>query len=368
MRTYDVFISYAIEDKSDAAEPIARGLAAEGLRVYFVGDELAPGRSVEEVVHHGLEKSEFYILVLSPDYVRKWPIIERSYILHREKKARRKLAFPVWHRISASEVARNFPELLDRYAATTDKGIPILVSSLCAEIKNAYREKRRRIFLKCAVIFTLLALAAFAVVPQLPFADTVMLPSIDEQEAIVKSRIDWYEQTLENDLLKRQAETAGEQIDLDSVRKIYNQYARIGTQSRNDFYFSNGYENISGRKNIEDIGMTLASSPHGAYGLDSSRIWRLDYEETDSTFQQVLAFCDTIDLSFSIDTVFMSDEDSMVHLYVSYHHQLRVVYYTLRYSFIHQKLGQHVRLIGFKPKEEIVLNYHLGSWKIQEVK
>ncbi len=369
MRPYDVFMSYAIEDKADIAVGIANGLTAKGLNVYFVGDKLTIGKSVEEVVHEGLEKSEFYVLVLSPDYVRKWPIIERNYILQREKETGRKLAFPVWHRIVASQVARNFPELIDRYAVTTDKGVPFIVKSLHAEIKAAYKEKWRRIFLKCIVALVLFALGAIAIIPQFTFSDAVHLPSVEEQEALVKYRIELFEQDLKNELLKNQAETDGAQIELDSVRKIYNQYERISYQSRNDFIFSNGYENISGRNNIENnIGISLALSPHGAYGLDSSCTWRLGREQTDSSFKQVLAFCDITAVIFKIDTVFMNDGDSAVHMYVSYRNNVRIVYYTFHYSSLNHKLRQHVRLMGFKPKEEFVLDHVAGSWKIRDIK
>jgi hypothetical protein len=368
MRTYDVFISYAIEDKLQVAEGIAHGLSSGGWNVYFVSDELTPGKSVEEVVHFGLEKSEFYVLVLSPDYVRKWPIIERNYILHREKKERRILAFPAWHRVDISDVRRDFPELLDRYAITTGKSISTIVHSLSVEIKRAYRENRRRQFLKFLAVFALLTVAAFAIIPLVNFPVASQLPSIEEQDELVNSRIDLYEQTLNNELLQRQVQTDGIQITLDSVREIYNQYERMSSQSRNDFIFFNGHGNISGRSNIENLGMSLALSPLGAYGLDSSLIWRLDLEQTDSTFHQVLAFCDTSKVEFEIDTVFMSNADSAVHMFVIYHRNVRIVYYTIHYSIGDRKLRQHVSLMGFKPREEFVLDYLDGGWKIREIK
>lgn len=368
MRTYDVFISYAIEDKAEVAERIAHGLTAEGLKVYFAGDKLAPGKSVEEVVYEGLEKSEFYVLVLSPDYVRKWPIIERNYILHREKKEGRILAFPVWHRIQLSDVARNFPELLDRFADTTDIGIPRILYNLQKEVKSAYKVKRRGLLRKCSAMIALFTFAVIAIVPQFTSGDAVPLPSDEVQETLVSSRINVYEQILEDELLKKRAETDAVLIALDSVGKIYNQYQDISSQSRNDFSFSNGYEKVSGRNNIADIGITLALSPHAAYGLGSSRAWRLDREETDSTFKQVIAFCDTATVLFVIDTVFATDADSVVHMYVSYANNLRIVYYSIYYSTVNQKLRQHVRVLGFKPREEFLLEYSLGSWKIRTVK
>ncbi len=95
MKTYDVFISYAIEDKSAVASSIARGLKKRGLKVYYAGDELGLGDSVSETIYTGLEESEYCIIILSRHYIRNWPAIERNHILRREKKEGRTLIFPI---------------------------------------------------------------------------------------------------------------------------------------------------------------------------------------------------------------------------------------------------------------------------------
>lgn len=130
MKRFDVFISYAIEDKHPVAAAIANGLKDAGLKVYFVGNELEPGDLISDTVFNGLEHSRFCVLILSTHYVRKWPAIERSHILRREKKTGKTLVFPVWSKISQEDVARFFPELADHYALSADKGLEQVIENL----------------------------------------------------------------------------------------------------------------------------------------------------------------------------------------------------------------------------------------------
>jgi hypothetical protein len=144
MKKYDVFISYAIEDKHTIAAPIASGLKNSGLSVYFVGEELEPGSSVSNTIFDGLEQSSFCVPILSSYYIRQWPAIERRHILRREKKAGKPLVFPVWHHIEQEDVSRLFPELADHYAPTINMGIDAIVSHLQAAITKRKRQDALR--------------------------------------------------------------------------------------------------------------------------------------------------------------------------------------------------------------------------------
>lgn len=144
MKKYDVFISYAVEDKHTAAAPIANGLKHSGLRVYFVGEELEAGSSVSNTIFDGLEQSSFCVPILSNNYIRKWPAIERSHILRREKKAGKPLVFPVWHHIEQEDVSRLFPELADHYAPSISMGVDAIVAHLTAAIHKRKRQDTMR--------------------------------------------------------------------------------------------------------------------------------------------------------------------------------------------------------------------------------
>lgn len=141
MKKYDVFISYAIEDKFPTAAGIAERLKKSGLNVYFVGDRLTAGDLISDTINSGLEQSHFCVLIVSPNYVRNWPAIERNHILYREKKEGRKLVFPVWNNITREDVARHFPELIDHYAPSTDTGLDAVAEHLQKAIHKRKSEE-----------------------------------------------------------------------------------------------------------------------------------------------------------------------------------------------------------------------------------
>ncbi|HEX6051978.1 MAG TPA: TIR domain-containing protein, partial [Gemmatimonadaceae bacterium] len=127
---WDVFISHASEDKSDVARPLAAKLHEHGLRVWLDEQELLLGDSLRRKIDEGLSRSRWGVLVLSRHFLEKeWPQAELDGLLAREL-AGEKVILPVWHGITAADVARRSPILAARIAVTTERGL----EHVCAAI------------------------------------------------------------------------------------------------------------------------------------------------------------------------------------------------------------------------------------------
>lgn len=369
MKKYDVFISYAVEDKNPIATEIANGLRQHGLKVYFASDELGPGDSVSETVYDGLERSSYFVPVLSRNYVRRWTTIEWSSILWREKKTGRKLIFPVWHSIGLDDVKQLFPELIDHYAKPTNDGMQLVVSGLAAEIKKRKAGDARRRRMKTAAVALLVALVFAVARTAFSFpAEANNMPSMGHAEELVRAHIDAFQEKLDFAFLQKQEEHNVTPVMLDSVKRMYSYYNAISEHSRNDYYFASAQGNVFGRGDIEALGIVLQESPHHAYGISASFIREIDRRITDTTGFHLVAFGDTTEVQFEIDTMYYDVRTHDVHLWVSYDRYLRYVYYTLNYSSADAKIRQHVRLEGFRPEEEYILSNQSGRWEVQTVK
>lgn len=68
---WDVFISYASEDRETVAAPLAEALRVNGLRVWYDQFELTPGKQLLQSIDEGLRESRFGIVVLSPHFSQK---------------------------------------------------------------------------------------------------------------------------------------------------------------------------------------------------------------------------------------------------------------------------------------------------------
>ncbi len=68
---FDVFISYASEERTALAEPLYRALAARGLSVFFDEDELVLGASVFDTVDDALAATRFVVAVVSQTRLTK---------------------------------------------------------------------------------------------------------------------------------------------------------------------------------------------------------------------------------------------------------------------------------------------------------
>lgn len=130
MTHWDVFISYASEDKDSVARPLSLALRRAGLRVWLDELELCVGDRLREKIEHGLSKSRFGVVILSPHFfAKKWPKEELGGLTALEDGAS-KVILPVWHGVDKQSVSQHMPMLADRVAARTTDGIPAVACSI----------------------------------------------------------------------------------------------------------------------------------------------------------------------------------------------------------------------------------------------
>lgn len=123
---FDVFISYASEDRE-----FVRGLAEElrdhGIRVWYDEFALQVGDSLAGKIDEGLARSQFGVVVVSDDFLKKkWPQKELNTLLSLHV-AERATILPVLHGLTFEELQTRKPMLADLLALNSNRGIaPIL--------------------------------------------------------------------------------------------------------------------------------------------------------------------------------------------------------------------------------------------------
>jgi hypothetical protein len=119
-KQWDVFVSFAGEDKDEIAGPLAESLQKEGYRVWYFPTTMTVGDSQRRSIDQGLAHSRFGVVILSKDFFRKhWPEQELNGLMSREINGT-KIILPVWHGVDA-EAVRNFsPMLADKLGIATD--------------------------------------------------------------------------------------------------------------------------------------------------------------------------------------------------------------------------------------------------------
>jgi len=133
---YDVFISYASEDKREVSIPLALKLKELGLRVWLDEFELTIGDSIRRSIDFGLSESQYGIVILSQSFFNKeWPRKELDGLFTRDD-GKEKLILPVWHDISFNDVKKFSPILADKIAVSTNKGIEYVANQIFKAIKQ----------------------------------------------------------------------------------------------------------------------------------------------------------------------------------------------------------------------------------------
>lgn len=116
---HDVFISHASEDKDEVVRPLAELLREKNFNVWYDEFQLKIGDSLRRSIDHGLVKSRFGIVVLSPAFFAKnWPQYELDGLVQRELQGT-KVILPIWHKLTKAEVLERSPSLADKLALNT---------------------------------------------------------------------------------------------------------------------------------------------------------------------------------------------------------------------------------------------------------
>lgn len=372
-KKYDVFISYAIEDKSAIAEKLAKGLRDKGIDAYYAGYELQVGDEIADQIYSGLEKSRYGIVILSPDYIRKWPEVERSQFLQRERRENDSLIFPVWHMITYEQVKSMYPELSDRYGLSTTQGVDNITENIYAAILK--RKKKRmmkwlRLFSIIAVFFFLLGVTLNTWYRRHSFATA--LPSNKVVEFNVLKRMSDFQKQTDNELHKELAQENSQRVYPDILTETYERFAKVNAHFRNSFSFWNGYDTYDSREKILAAGIQVNDGPYDYFHIASPAIWQLtDVFETghDPSVNCSFILQNQAQVGYHIDTIFFSG--SRAHARVTYSNYMRTVRCKYNYNSLRENFRkQEVKMTGFKPTEEYVfqVNRTKSDWTLIDVK
>lgn len=121
-REWDVFLSYASEDRDTVARPLVDALETLGISVWYDEKALEIGDSLRRTIDNGLRKCRFGIVILSPSFFGKhYPNRELDGLAQKEVGGE-KVILPVWHQVNAELVLNYSPPLADRVAARWEEG------------------------------------------------------------------------------------------------------------------------------------------------------------------------------------------------------------------------------------------------------
>lgn len=140
-KRWDVFISYATEDRASLVEPIALLLDQVGIRVWYDGFALSVGDSLSRSIDEGLRDSAFGVVVLSPSFFSKrWPEHELRGLVTAEIGGTSTI-LPIWHQVTRDDVFQFSPTLADKFALkTAELGIQPMAVELVRRIRPDIHE------------------------------------------------------------------------------------------------------------------------------------------------------------------------------------------------------------------------------------
>ena len=120
-KKWDAFISHASEDKDSIVRELTTELQKFHLKVWYDEFSLNVGDSLSKSIDEGLIYSNFGIIIISPDFLKKrWTDYEYRSLLSKEIDGQ-KIILPIWHNITKEEIRKYSLYLSDKFALDSSK-------------------------------------------------------------------------------------------------------------------------------------------------------------------------------------------------------------------------------------------------------
>lgn len=117
IRKFDIFISYVQSDSDEYVDKLYVALMSREIKTFRDKQVIRVGQSLRQSMDNALAKSKFSIVVFSPEYLTKyWTNYEIDGILTKESLTGDQMIFPIWHGVTADEIASKSPSLANKLA------------------------------------------------------------------------------------------------------------------------------------------------------------------------------------------------------------------------------------------------------------
>lgn len=357
---YDVFISHAVEDKLPIANELFARLEEAGLKVWYSGSELNAGDSIARMVHEGLAKSRFGIVILSKNYIAKnWPLREFYHLLARESDGS-KVILPVLYNITPAELALEDLTMADRFAINADKGIDQVVARLIEAMKKTKPPKpdpiKRWQVIGAAVS---LAAASYLAVPFLLSNPTESQPEKESIDRAIQRRVEIISEKITSGEAHDFIASGASRTSLRQLDSLYTTYQHQQSHYRNEYEFSDGTQTVRARKNVEAVlGENVATlNPANAYRMKEPTCY---LQKKERSVKYALQNAQPVHVSRGPEKLL---NDSTFSVTTFYENNIRYIEVELIFNTSPTGVKRHrARLFGLLPQETLLFKKRHGRW------
>ncbi len=363
-KSYDIFISYVVEDR-DYVEELVRDLKALGYKVWYAQKELVAGSDVFHIVNGGLENSRYGVAVISSLYTSRWAYGE-LFALEKMKGS----FIPILHGISIEKVVEVHPSLINIWALNADKGNEYILS----EIQKIIRLKSKAYYFiaSCIAFFTrkayllklLFILILCGIVSYFIIANyQSKRPASSEITKDLTKRVKEVENLTTLNFQKFIVEENWQKSSLQEVSALLQKHNKENDYKyyQNSVLFTNGIDNIKTISGLKNNGIISASSLlELPYGLENFEIY---FNTKTGTSNFTYLIVNTLPLQWEIHDSRI-EKESIYEVDVQFSNAIRLIVIDIHYSQLEMKRFRHIELYGVKPIERMIYQKLGGVWSI----
>jgi hypothetical protein len=143
-KNWDFFISYASEDRQEAADPIELELTKRGFAVWLDHKTLDAPTELATQIQKGLSECHFGVVILSPRFLEKdWTMREVDTLFAIESIEGRRRVVPLLHKMTTSELEARAPDLRVKHPIPTRDGAERVCDQILERVLHSTDRSRQ---------------------------------------------------------------------------------------------------------------------------------------------------------------------------------------------------------------------------------
>lgn len=361
--TYDIFLSYAAEDRA-VVNAIRDGLLKRGLKVWYVKADMPYTEDLKTAIAAAMNKSRFILAIVSWDYLMSdWGRWEYGVFVDRNARGQRNI-LQVLHNIAIEDLVGTFIET-DRWSMIYEDNAIDIAERIYFAVKRkpkdfkAWLEENIYALKFWFIIALVSSIGVFAVFDYCRQRPCEQVRHLELYLREVQQRF-----TQEKELLIASAQLGNASIE--EIQEVYSRFNAVGSRYSNNYELQGDGDKVTSRRGIaqalqDDPGTW---TPGNKYDILAPKIYLSPAPVISKNTTVTYMLSNTAPLDYEIVDEELTRE-GRYEIHVKFSENIRFIAVSLTFPTSRNGIrNYHVRIRGFQPYQRYVFTRSGADWML----
>jgi hypothetical protein len=360
--TYDIFLSYAVEDRA-VVNAIRDGLLKRGLKVWYVREDMPYTEDLKIAIAAAMNKSRFIVAIVSWDYLMSdWGRWEYGVFVDRDARGQRAI-LQVLHNIAIEDLVGTFIET-DRWSMIYEDNASDIPERIYLEVRRRPKDFKGWVDENIYALKFWFVVALFTGIAAFTIFDYCRQRPWGQVEYLLESYLREVQQrmTQEKELLMASSQLGNASID--EIQEVYNRFNALSSRYSNSYELLGDGDKVTSRRGVMQVLQDDPGTwtPSNKYDLFAPIVYLSPAPVVSPNTTVTYMLSNTATLHYEIVDGKLTGE-GRYEIRVKFEENIRFIVVRLTFpSSLNGMKNYYVRIRGFEPYQRYVFTQRGSDW------